>query len=609
MKNKFKHLSLFKQFTIFLVIILFLPTTLISFISYIRATYQIQNMVSELTTQLSVNVSAQLDGMISDINWLSLQIANKPEVRDFVTSEEDDYVKKYYFMQKIEKDAILEQLYSRIAVVNGVSILGNSGITYSTQNNKRLEDFVYSMGDDTVLSRRELFQKSLSEEGSMKIIVSKPVSQTNSNEEGDGYIITFGRRIFATNSLVPKGILAVDVRSESLNKLWERKDLKNGFIWIVDSQGQIMYYPDKSKIGLMVDDIVDSALLKKGSGSFRLKQSDSEKFFVYVTSETTGWRTIATFPLDSINMPAEDMKNSIFYTYIITFFITMAVGYLFVRSITKPIRILEKGMRELSKGNWNQINEPMPLNEVGSLISGFNVMTKKISDLIDKVYKAELKQQAAELLKQKAEFQALQTQINPHFLYNTLGTINTFAMVSEEEGIQEMVEALGKMLRYSVQNSLESVSLREELEHLGYYTTIQKYRFRNMPNLVFDLERYTDYRILRLTLQPLVENIFHHAFPDGVQPDSKIVISAREQDDFFVVEVLDNGIGLDLGDTESIFEANNTNIKLGIGLINVHRRIQIAFGEKYGLKISGSKGKGTSVKMILPLVTENLDIK
>jgi len=602
MKNRFSNMRLFKQFAISFTITLFLPTFIISFISYYRATNQIQNMVRELSNQLTVNVSNQLDTIINDINYFSMQLANMSEVRQFVGYGKDDYAAVYVFKQKIEKDTLLEQLFKRYSIVNGMSIIGYNGITYSTGDNSTLEEGTYitGNGNNTPLDRKELFQGNIPDEGAMKIVVSKPVQTSGRPESDGGYIITFGRKVFPQYSYTPRGILTVDVHAENLNRLWERNDLKNGFIWIVDSKGQIMYYPDHSKIGLMAGDLINTSLMDNRNGSFSAILEQKKQFFVYYTSETTGWKIISTIPTKDINVPINDMRNTILYSFLVTFPLALLVGYLFVGSITKPIRKLEKGMKQLGNENWQLIEGPVPANEIGSLINGYNIMTRKISGLIEEVYKAEIQKKEVEFDKQKAEFQALQMQINPHFVYNTLSAVNTCAITGEETAIHEMVEALSKMLRYSVQNPLEPVRLKDELEHVEYYLTIQKYRCRIMPQIELRVAKYMDCRVLRLTLQPLIENIFQHAFPDGIKKDSKIVISAREEENFLILEISDNGAGLEWEDTEHVFDKENSNVHLGIGLMNVHRRIQIAYGEKYGLKIYGEREKGTRISMVLP---------
>jgi two-component system sensor histidine kinase YesM len=212
----------------------------------------------------------------------------------------------------------------------------------------------------------------------------------------------------------------------------------------------------------------------------------------------------------------------------------------------------------------------------------------------------------------KAEFQALQLQINPHFLYNTLETINCYAVVEDSEEITEMVEAMAYMLRYSIQTNLEEITVVNELKHVLNYMTILKHRI----NREFEIEVLIPPSLLlakmvRLTLQPLVENSFQHAFPRGIEAHHTIRIDARREGEQFLVIVEDNGAGIapdklaELTDKlkmNRLAEVSTKDVyhRGGIGLINVHRRIQMVFGEEYGIAIESKAGEGTRVIMTMP---------
>lgn len=598
MKSFFRDKSLFQQFAISFIITIFLPISVIGGISYLKGTYQIKNMVSELLEQLVANINSQFDTIMNDNNWLSLQIANKAEVRQFIEFMPDEYYNKYQFKQWSDKEILIDEMFSRFPIISRVSIVGDGGMMYSSLNNRLGDDNPFLYEKDKLVKRSENYKQILPQDGSMKVVMNR-FEDENSNTVN--YYLTFARRIFSTTPFVTKGTVLIDIRASSLDRVFGKMDLKNCLIWIIDNKGQIIYYPDSSKIGAMSGEIFNTEPMDQDKGSFTKMWNDENRFFVYHTSSSTGWKIVAEMPVQNLNMPVNDLGRVILFTFLVALPIALLVGYLFIRSILRPIRVLERGMKKIGDEEWKKIEGEIPKNEIGNLMDVYNKMTQKISDLIEKVYKTELEQREYQLARQKAEFQALQTQINPHFLYNTLSAINTYALMAEEADIQEMVEALSRMLRYAVQNPLEPVRIGDEVEHVRNFITIQSHRNKHMPTIEWRVSEHVDFPVIRLTLQPLVENVFQHAFSDGIRPEHKISISAGEEDGFLIVEVADNGCGIDGIDYDDFYTPESEKIKVGIGLKNVHRRIQIAYGPKYGLIIRKNKGRGITVRMLLPL--------
>ena len=276
-------------------------------------------------------------------------------------------------------------------------------------------------------------------------------------------------------------------------------------------------------------------------------------------------------------------------------------------------------MRLMEKGEWQMIDPGDREDEFGYLIQNYNKMLTRLSEMIEQVYEAELKSQKAELNVQrialeqhKAEFQALQLQINPHFLYNTLETIKCYAVVQDSEEIMDMVEAMASMLRYAIQTSLTEITVVDELKHVLNYMKILQYRTQRQ----FELEVTIPpdlllHKMVRLTLQPLIENVFQHAFPNGIQNHHHIGIRGYMEEGRFILAVADNGAGMSEDKLHAVREKlrlnqlaeadpHTTYHQGGLGLMNVHRRIQMVYGETYGLSIDSTVGQGTKIIMSLP---------
>lgn len=292
----------------------------------------------------------------------------------------------------------------------------------------------------------------------------------------------------------------------------------------------------------------------------------------------------------------------------------------FGNSLVQPLKKLVRNMRMMDKGEWKSIDDDGRQDEFGFLIRSYNMMLTRLSEMIERVYEAEIRSNKTELNLQrialeqhKAEFQALQLQMNPHFLYNTLETIKCYAVVQDSEEIMEIVEAMAHMLRYALQTNLAEITVVNELKHVLSYMTILKYRTQREFELDVAIPpELLLHKMVRLTLQPLIENMFQHAFPDGIQDHHRIRIGAAAEGDRFYVIVEDNGAGMTAERLRAVREklrlsrlaesdTGSLYHKGGLGLMNVHRRIQMVYGEAYGLAIDSVPGQGTVITMSLPL--------
>jgi two-component system sensor histidine kinase YesM len=340
-------------------------------------------------------------------------------------------------------------------------------------------------------------------------------------------------------------------------------------------------------------------------------ENGQKRLYLSRISELTQWNLVVSLPNDDLLRPIRNIRTNTILIGCITLAIATLLAYRFGRSVTRPIKELKAGMRQTEKGEWTRIAISGNNEEVDSLITSYNSMVRKLSELVEEIYEADLRKQEAQMERQKAEFQALQLQINPHFIYNTLETIVCYAAVQESDEITEIVKSMAYMMRYSVQTSLEEITVVNELKHVLNYMVILKHRLGREFEIDVAVEpQYFLKKMVRLTLQPIIENIFQHAFPDGIEDHHFIRLNATENDSYFIFSVEDNGRGMKDEQLQSLREklmenrlADVTGNQGGIGVLNVHRRIQMVFGEQYGLQIESSREHGTTVRMFMPKST------
>jgi sensor histidine kinase YesM len=234
-------------------------------------------------------------------------------------------------------------------------------------------------------------------------------------------------------------------------------------------------------------------------------------------------------------------------------------------------------------------------------------MTARLQTLIDEVYRSEINKKELEFRKKEAELNALQQQINPHFLYNTLETIYWMAMSKGENEIGEMVTALGNFFRKSINKGIEYVTVAEEVQNVQYYVYLQKIRFQERFSVVWDIDqRIMGYRIIKLVLQPIIENAIIHGV-ESLERGGLIIVKGYEKGGRLYFEVIDNGKGMPqqkLREFEQHINSTNADSGRSVGIKNVHQRIRLYYGEEFGIHITSRENKGTRVVLELPVTSE-----
>lgn len=316
-----------------------------------------------------------------------------------------------------------------------------------------------------------------------------------------------------------------------------------------------------------------------------------------------GWTVVLIFPYSEIEAKVKEAAYPLFFASIVLLIILLGITFAFSHFFSDRIRRLINKMNKVEEGNL-EINEIIPgMDEIGMVDLHFNRMVEKLRSLISENYIQMLERREAEL-------NALQTQINPHFLYNTLEAINSIASLNGSNEICTISQNLGEMFRYSINiGRNEFVRLRDEIAHIENYISIQAVRYANCFEALFDIpEEYYNCRLLKFILQPIVENSFTHGFKAN-KKGGRLKISAAKHEDRLELYIEDNGIGmndtqiseLEIYINESI-DRNIANDKRSIGVKNVHSRIKLAYGDNFGLSFQSAENIGTMVTITLPYV-------
>jgi two-component system, sensor histidine kinase YesM len=363
---------------------------------------------------------------------------------------------------------------------------------------------------------------------------------------------------------------------------------------ILISNGDQVFYSAKGTDGL--DGYPFGAAAGQG---YRIEKINGERVFVnHLTTRFENWTYWNIIPFNQMFSGIAAAKYSIIFVFLLMFFLLITLGFKFLRRITIPIEELAITMQDVKQGDFQAVDALNPSliyeDEVGVLYRNFITMIQRIDELIQENY-------AKQLLIKETEFNALQAQINPHFLYNTLESVNWLAKANKQQQISNMVEALGHLMRNSINFKEDIITIEQELQIADSYLTIQKYRFDDRLDIQMDIDlSLMGCKIPKLTLQPLLENAFQHAVEPSLDV-SLIKLAVCSDGQHLLVRVEDNGQGVDPGILAMLKAGEFKPKGTGIGLNNINERILLSFGEPYGLKIENLSGQGTAVTVVLPL--------
>ncbi len=595
------RVSLRLKLLLYFTIVILLSLSAVGIAFYSISAKQLQKSAKSQMVQIVDNAVHHTNLYLSSYQRSMVALLTDLRVKRYIDlpADREEY-ENYRYMTDI-RDAIVDPVWIRNPEIEALYIIGYSGNALYYYNGGSEPSF---KPEDTAKQIR-YFKENTDESGRLTIMNYSILGEKTP-------MMTLIRRIRGLRSTDMKGFVGIEVKAEELSTLWKGIDLgKDSYFFIVDGEGRIQYHNDQTKVGSIVPASLGKQISEAGTEMFRSSSEGMDRVYISRKAEYSGWNLVVSIPYSQLQKPLNTIRSSIIVVAVITFLTALFLASRFGKSITTPIRTLMKGMSQTEKGNWKFIPLPKHRDEITELMIRYNLMVNRLSEMVDTVYRAELRNKEMQAERQKAEFQSLQLQINPHFLYNTLETVVCYAVIQDSDEITEIVGALSYMLHYSVRTNLEEITVANELKHVMYFMVIINHRIgrtfeidvRVRPELLLR-------KMVRLTLQPLVENVFQHAFRQGVEDHHTIIIDAGEEGDSFWVSVQDNGCGMAPERLEELRAKLSENRLAdeedrgsagGIGVPNVHRRIQLVFGEDYGVTVESSPEWGTRMIMRMPI--------
>lgn len=565
------------------LIVIILPVIVMSINSYHSSERLLEHNYRNLMEDLAKQTNIRIDEFLKDIEKISLLASTglssslsathegSYPIQDFLRDggEQQENVAYNHLMNYIMmKDRVFSiYLYN----------LNNGRNLFVSPNHPINEDFKVD---------NELWFKKFMHTKDRTITLSTRIDE---QLEKKTLTVSHARKIYdaATGRLLGVIVVSIDIKFIEIVNRNLQEALRSRFM-IVDNDEKIVYNVNDRLIGTLFRDNV--------------RPDESENIVVTSPLSQKDWTTYLYMPMDELTDEGVILGRNLVTLAIVMSLFAVVISIFLSNVITRPIKKLMNNMVLVEQGQFEKVQPIGSRDEFGHLSNRFNKMSYELKRLVERV-------QMEEAEKAEAEIRALHSQINPHFLYNTLGSVKWIASMQKADKIVEMTEALISMLRYAARYDGALVTIREELNNISNYITIQNVRYYDCIHISFEVEdALLDYQVPKMILQPIIENAIFHGFAE-LEDEGHIIIRIYPKVADLVIEVQDNGGGMDeetVRELEAGWEKEAEGGEKGIGLFNVQRRIKLHFGESYGLEVKSRLNEGTKFTFLLPGIQRRL---
>lgn len=567
-KTKYRNLTTFKKLISFDLALLSTVVSLSLIAIQIALNIYNRQLYIKSMSVLSI-FTTSIENDFKEIEELSSNLALDPEIQSQLAKAKnmpDNY--DQYKENSNLRDKLLSQSLTKTDLT----------ISYYNLNGKS-----FTVGNDTLANKDisdSLIQKAKKAKGS--------------------YVINQPSRSFQYLTSAREILKYQDLSLEPLGTLIFSYDLDNGvkanYSLLPDDKTQLLIYFNNKMIYPTIDKNVKNLEYVKGQG-YTIGVVNGQKCFIASnTSNYLGWTYVSVMPYNNLFKDVTIIRYSLIGVLILLFFASIYFCYKTARNITRPIENLSTSMKKVENGNFQNVRSELHdyerTDEVGSLQKNFLNMIDKINILIKENYEKQL-------IIKDTEYKALQSQINPHFLYNTLNSINWLAKDGKIEEVSVLVVSLGDLLRASISKQ-SMVILSDEINLLKCYINIQKMRYEERIDFSLSInEEYLNILVPKMILQPIVENSIKYCVENMLKVCRITVVSYDAGKNVKIV-ISDNGVGMDIDYLERLRKFEVVTKETGIGLKNIDERCKMLYGDEYGLTIDSEIGKGTSITITIP---------
>ncbi len=583
-------------------------------------TYDIQSIIMSVLTMLTIVTSVTMGLLLYNRYEMAMRQVEIQDADTLMVSTVDSIEHYLLNMRQISNalsyNVIQELDVSSMEFNQELSLLYEmnkdkiqSIALYDETGNLIAAEPVTAQKEDVEIAQQDWFVKATDEIENMHFSTSHMQNLFRDDASRFHWVVSLSRAVDIIDGGNPRnGVLLVDMKYSNISEILEKINRENNgqYYYLCDSAGNIIFHPRAMEIsrGLFSENNAEVAAFEDGIYDDTL---NGEKRKVIVsTIAYTGWKVVGVIPQ---NVQTDSLIRFRYYIMtIITLLIMMIlfVNKIITRKISSPILKLDDSVKAYEAGE-----KPNIYIGGSSEIRHLGHSVQKSYEQIESLMKEIVEQQNE---RRKSELDALQSQINPHFLYNTLESITWMIEGNKNEDAVFMISELAKLFRISLSKGKTIISIEDEIQHCRSYLNIQKYRYKDRFEIQYDVDsEIYNYCTVKLILQPILENAIYYGVGDmDEDDDAKILIKGRIKEKDIYIAIEDNGMGMREEDVRNILTDNQKVPKhgSGVGLINVHSRIQLMFGTAYGLTVESEADVGTTVTVHLPAIPftkENCD--
>ncbi len=587
-KNFFNRMKIKKQLYSIYVIAILLPVLVIGGYLLGNTSKLLLNYHHDLIESNNMRIRTILFEITSQIYIISEAIAFDNGLQEIMTYQ---YESQSQFLEKSSNYRTVENYVFNYAEIDDISIY--------TDNPNVVESKRFHPVTDEV--RAYDWYQTASNQSS---VVWYPMEYID--KYGNHYWnLSLVRKIPLTGSPYH----AIMVIKISDNNLKSRIETNDYYTELSLNQEGVFYSGIRDKYGQRADIPID---YKDAHYQYTGPYQQGEVKYLLSTTTLSVYQSTAKIYICTLNKEAYKNLNSILFTCGLILLLAVSIPAILIHYFTKyftgRVDVLREEMHKASKENYNIINNFYGEDELSEAFADLEVMVQKIKEKDKRMYEARITEQKFQNEQQVMEFKMLASQINPHFLYNTLETIRMKALTAGNREVANSIKLLGKSMRYVLENTgTASTSLKNELDYIEIYLQIQRMRFADRVNYQLEIEEGLEtgeYEILPLLLQPIVENAIIHGL-EQVEQNGMITIQVDTRGSgCILIHIQDNGQGMseeELAALKKKIDTPNSKLRSSIGLYNINQRIRLCYGESYGMDIKSKLGEGTTVSLTLPL--------
>lgn len=580
---------------------------IVSFLYYQKTTQIIHNKINDLAQKNISQTVGLFDLLLQGYDSITKSLnSNNEMIRLIEERDSSPDVTTSIFNERTITNILGAIYYSRDDIV-GIHVVTNAGKNYN-----------YERGFDSVIdanySSAEWYKKLQDSTGEMVWLGLVQGSVINQFQRDPMFV--FGRKLFDLTDHRVIGVMLIETNPQPILAALSNVTISpNSRVYIVDQDNRL---------------IATTAEDKKNSPSFSglprpdkneiIVDDQTDQLIVAANAKMSNWTVFGLTPKSDINAEIVKTREYLYVVIIVLIILSTALASLISQNIASPLKLLIREMKQVEMGNFKGSVTVRSFEEINSLVSSFNRMVNRMDELIERITLSSMSEKNAEL-------HALQSQVNPHFLYNTLDMIYWMLDERENDRLGKVILALSHMFRYSSDwQEASKTTLQQELDQMRHYMTIIENRLEGRVRTEIQIDpEWLDVTIPKMTLQPIIENAVKYGLEPKREPGVLRVFAQVHEQELHII-VTDNGVGIEqdllhqmqekleedarmIGDrfTYKGDSANNSQLvqdgkpRRGIGLTNVHRRIALMFGDNYGLRIESKLEVGTTVIIAMPL--------